>query len=332
MDTCNGPDSPAPTSPTPNRASPACMPDTLAQNSLAPNQAGATCAFNAVNAMEQNAPAPDQVNALRLRRAMAQAHDPGPLPHIASALNARLDDLRIQPGRILDLGGRTGTLAGLLQKRWPEARLIRIGLEPVTVRRSNRPAGLQPAGTGHGVSPALAADLARLPLVQASFDLVVSNMALHWCGDPLAIFREVHRILRPEGVFLFTTIGSETLIELRHALAGLDRQRHGRIWPRVLAAPDLRQLGDALSASGLAIPVVDRELHHLVLPSVTALLAQLRALGSGNHHHTRHPGLTGKGFVAALDKIYHQLYPNPTRDVQATLEIYFGHAWRLERA
>ncbi|MBF0426745.1 MAG: methyltransferase domain-containing protein [Magnetococcales bacterium] len=267
----------------------------------------------------------DRVDPGRLRRALARAHDPGPLPHIAAALDARLDDLRLQPERILDLGGRTGTLAGLLRGRWPQATLVRVGLEPVAVRRTS-----WPSGVGRALFPALAADLAHLPLATGSFDLVVSNMVLHWCADLLGVFREVRRVLRPGGFFLFTLSGRATLRELRHALAELDRARHGRTWPRVLTTPDMLQIGDQLAASGLATPVMDREHHALALPSVAALVSQLRALGVGNHHQERPPGLVGKGFVPALEAVYRRLYPRSEGDIQATLEICFGHACRFE--
>ncbi|MBF0175514.1 MAG: methyltransferase domain-containing protein [Magnetococcales bacterium] len=261
----------------------------------------------------------------RLWCALARADATEPLAQIATALVARLEDIRLQPGHILDLGDRSGVVAALSHSRWPQASLTRVGLDPVTPRRF--PPHPNPGEAPH---PALTADLAHLPLADASFDLVISNMALHWCAEPGPVFREVRRVLRPEGMFLFTTCGDETLKELRRALATLDQQRHGRMWPRVLATPDMRRVGDDLIASGLAIPVMDRDYHRLAFPSVSDLLRRLKHLGAGNHHHVRHPGLTGKGFVHELEAIYRSLYPQPDGSIQATLEVYFGHACRMD--
>ena len=58
-------------------------------------------------------------------------------------------------------------------------------------------------------------DFERLPIASGAIDLVWSNMALHWAADPLAALREFHRVLAVDGLLMFSTLGPDTLAELR---------------------------------------------------------------------------------------------------------------------
>jgi len=48
-------------------------------------------------------------------------------------------------------------------------------------------------------------DAGGIPYSDASFDVVFSDNVVEHLSDPLAVFREVHRVLKPGGVFLFKT-------------------------------------------------------------------------------------------------------------------------------
>src|SRR5688500_19276645 len=41
-------------------------------------------------------------------------------------------------------------------------------------------------------------ELERLPFADGAVQLVWSNMALHWLGEPLAAFKEFRRVLAPD--------------------------------------------------------------------------------------------------------------------------------------
>jgi malonyl-CoA O-methyltransferase len=188
--------------------------------------------------------------------------------------------------------------------------------------RRSKPARFLQRLAGRGGRVALCADLARIPLAPRSMSLVWSNMALHWVADPQAAIREFHRILEVDGLLMFSTLGPDTLRELRSAFAGSPGQRH------VHGFIDMHDLGDMLVAAGFAAPVMDTETITLTYAGIDAMTADLRATGQTCALVERPRGLLGPRWWlhvrAALEK--------SMRDgrLPATIEVVYGHAWKPE--
>jgi len=160
------------------------------------------------------------------------------------------------------------------------------------------------------------ADFARLPLAAQSVELVWSNMALHWAADPLAALREFHRVLAVEGLLMFSTLGPDTLAELRSAAGAA----------RVHPFADMHDLGDMLVAAGFAEPVMDMERVTLVYADGDALLADLRASGQTCALTGRARGLAGRGFLANLQaRLAAQQHGGK---LPVSYEVVYGHAWK----
>src|SRR5256712_13318317 len=119
----------------------------------------------------------------------------------------------------------------------------------------------------------LCADFARLPLRAASVDMVWSNLALAWAGDPLAALREVHRVLVAGGLLMFSSYGPDTLKELKAAFGAGSAARH------VHSFIDMHDLGDMLVPGGFAAPVVEMEAINPAYSEVPATPAGLEASG-----------------------------------------------------
>jgi malonyl-CoA O-methyltransferase len=217
---------------------------------------------------------------------------------VATRMLERLDYMKIAPRRVLDAG--SGPPRRELGKRYPEAQLVALDFALGMLRRrswfSRKPL-------------AVCGELERLPLATDSVDLVWCNMALHWLSDPLPAFREFARVLAPEGLLMFSTLGPDTLKELR-AVAGP---------ARVHAFTDMHDLGDMLVAAGFAAPVMDMELIEIEYRS-SSLLEDLRASGQTNARTDRPRGLSGAGFNKRL--------ATPPR---ATFEVVYGHAWNATK-
>jgi len=227
---------------------------------------------------------------------------------VAARMLERLDYIRLEPRRILDAG--SGPPRGELRKRYPKATAIALDFSRAMLPRPRFWRWL-----AAGTQVAVCADVERLPLADAAVDLVWSNMALHWLSDPLPAFREFRRVLRPDGLLMFSTLGPDSLKELR-AAAG-----EGRVHRFI----DMHDLGDMLLAAGLAAPVMDMELIAFEYPDADTLLGDLRGSGQTSARADRPRGLAGRAFAERLRRA---LGEQP----KATYEIVYGHAWQAPPA
>lgn len=267
--------------------------------------------------------APLRVRAAWQRTAPAMAAHAGILTQTGKLLIERLEEICLTPKYVLDLGDRTGQIARQLQERWPKVRIVALTFADALARlgcyRSlpwrRRPWNMVGEGT-------------RLPFARSQFDLVISNMALHWTSDVALTLREIRRVLAPDRLLLFTVPGAETLWELHACLAQLDQEHYGRVWTRGPELFTLQNLGDLLQSSGFVLPVVDRDLVSLSFPDIPWLLQQLKAMGAGNHQRVRPNGLMGKAYFDDLNRIYAARFQKPDKSLPATLELLFGHAWK----
>ena len=237
----------------------------------------------------------------------------------------RLDLVRLTPTRILDLGSGTGLAARALAQRYRGSRVIALDFCLAMLQqrlRRRRPSERLQAMLLHAPIVDVCADLERLPLAPASIDLVVSNLVLHWSAAMAPGLAEVHRVLRPGGLFLFSTLGSDTLKEL--AVASADTR--GRT--PVHAFADMHDLGDLLVRCGFADPVMEMERLTVTYARVDDLLRDLRATGS----------LSAKAGTAGLRtprwrERLRERYESFRREgrLPATLEVVYGHAWKPEQ-
>ncbi len=142
---------------------------------------------------------------------------------------------------------------------------------------------------------------------------------LPWCEDIDAVFAEVARVLRPQGLFTFTTVGPDTLGELRAAWRSADRAEH------VHPFTDMHDLGDGLVRAGLAEPVLDVSRFTLTYPDAGALMRDLKATGAQNATSRRARGLTGRKRMDAMAAAYEEFRADGT--LPASVEAVFGQAW-----
>ncbi|MDP3540645.1 MAG: methyltransferase domain-containing protein [Azonexus sp.] len=238
-------------------------------------------------------------------------------------MQERLDYVKVEPKRILDLGcSRGGSFPGLAE-RYPAAEVIGLDISPAMLGtgQTQRPGWQRWLGLGKASGPLrLAADAAKLPLKARSTALVWSNLLLHWLDDPLPALAEAHRVLEVGGLLMFSTLGPDSLRELRTAFA--DGYAHTQ---RFI---DMHDLGDMLVGCGFADPVMDMEVITLTYDDLDAMFAELRAAGSACAMKARRHGLTGRGSWEAARLAYEGL----RRDgkLPATFEIVYGHAWKAE--
>jgi SAM-dependent methyltransferase len=91
---------------------------------------------------------------------------------------------------ILDAGCGTGGLMRHLEKRHEDWRWTGVDVEPLACELA--------ASRCH--SRVVTGSLAALPFADGSFDAVVCSDVLYHLDDDVAALREIHRVMRPEGV------------------------------------------------------------------------------------------------------------------------------------
>jgi malonyl-CoA O-methyltransferase len=264
-----------------------------------------------------DSPAAYELDTHRVRRSFDRAattYDAAAVLHaeVRDQLLARLDLMKLTPRVVVDAGTGTGHAARALIRRYPKAIVVALD----TSQRMLQAAGRRQSWLRRFTR--VCADAARLPFADGSVDLILSNLMLQWC-DPDAVFAEFRRVLGPHGLVSFTTLGPDTLRELRSAWSAADARTH------VNQFIDMHDLGDALIRSGFASPVLDVERYTLSYSDVRRVAADLKNTGAHNATRGRARGLTGRRRFAAFQQAY-EAFRRDGR-LPATYEVVFGHAW-----
>jgi len=223
---------------------------------------------------------------------------------IGARMLERLDYVRVSPGRILDAGAGTGRDARALAKRYPDADVVALDHSVDMLQRGASSRGLMDRLRGRGVR-AVCADVAGLPVAAASTDLVWSNLVLHWLGEPRLTLGEFARVLRPEGLLMFSAYGPDTFIELGES--------------RARGFVDMHDLGDMLVACGFSNPVMDMERLTVTYADAAAFLADLRATAQASIAARR------GGFAGLSDRLDAL---RAGQRLSVSFEIVYGHAWK----
>lgn len=238
-------------------------------------------------------------------------------------MQERLDFVRIEPDLVIDVGCSQGASLPALRARYPKARYVGLDLVPEMLQ-----AAVQPRSAWQrwlpfrreGEANFVTADAATLPLKAASAGLVWSNLLLHWLDDPLPALAEAHRVLEVGGLVMFSTLGPDTLKELRSAF--------GDGYVHTQRFIDMHDLGDMLVHCGFADPVMDMEMLTLTYDSVDAMLAELRGAGASCAMRARRHGLTGRRAWENARGAYEGLRVNGK--LPASFEVIYGHAWKAQ--
>ena len=130
--------------------------------------------------------------------------------------------------------------------------------------------------------PCVVCDEELLPFRDASFNLVVSGLALHRVNDLPGALIQIRRALCPDGLFIGAALGSRSLQELRNALIEAEAEQQGGASPHIAPFADVREYGGLLQRAGFALPVSDTEVLNVIYPAPRDLMREIRAIGGGN--------------------------------------------------
>lgn len=238
---------------------------------------------------------------------------------VCSRLLEKLDIVKIKPEMILDAGAGTGSAIPALFSRYKKAQVVALDLSENMLDKSSRHGGLFR-------SPHLVCgDIESLPFSDDTFDLVFSSLSLQWCNDLNAALLEAKRVLKPGGLYVFTTFGPDTLKELRHSWSKVDGASH------VNQFIDMHDIGDALLQDGFAEPIMEAEILTVTYDSVDEIMHDLKAIGASVTAGAAQQGQSGKGLGGkSILHTVRQSYEQFRREdlLPASYEIIYGHAWK----
>ncbi|MGA8402410.1 MAG: methyltransferase domain-containing protein [Stellaceae bacterium] len=231
---------------------------------------------------------------------------------VAERLVDRLDLVSRDFAAILDLGARDGALSRLLAGR-KGASLV-VTAEPSAWLLAGAP------------GPRVRADPELIPFRDASFDLVASCLALHWCADLPGALVQIRRALKPDGLLLAALFGGNTLVELRTALFEAELAEDGGVSPRVSPTVELSDAAGLLQRAGFAMPVADSETIAVTYPDILALMRDLRGMGETNALAARRQFLS-RATLGRAGTIYAERFGTGDGRIKATFEVLFLTAW-----
>jgi len=159
------------------------------------------------------------------------------------------------------------------------------------------------------------------------FDLIVANLNLHWVNDLPGMLWQIRSLLKPDGLFLGSFLGGETLRELKAAFLQAEMELLGGLSPRVIPMVDLYSASQLLLRADFKLPVADRDTITATYPSVTNLLHDLRKAGQTNVMQARHKSMCSRKLFQRVEALYTQNHSLPDVQLPATFEIIYLTGW-----
>lgn len=228
----------------------------------------------------------------------------------------RLDYLKINPARILDLGCGTGEFSRQLKQRYPKAQIVGFDIAAHMLLQAKNKQSWRRKW------PLVNGDMMSMPFASGIFDLVFSNQVIHWSDSIMTLFGELNRVMSVNGCLMFTTLGPDTFKELRQAWS-LDEHAHANEFS------DMHDIGDWLLQEQFLQPVIDMEVLTVQYDSLAKLLQALKAQGVRNINGQRKQGLTGKKSWQQFARNYAE-QAGQNGKYRLSYEVVYGHAWKGE--
>lgn len=234
---------------------------------------------------------------------------------VAERVFERLSLMKIKPKDILDIGCGTGSSSRKLKSVFSGSKVRGIDLSEGMVEQAKL------SNSFFKKIDYQVSDADELPFENNTFDLVFSNLTLQWLPNLKVTFKELNRVLKPGGLIIFSTLGPDTLIELKQSWQQVDQFVH------VNHFLDMHIVGDQVFQSNFENVVMDRDIITLTYKTVLGLMKDLKGIGAHNLNDKRYKGLMGKSRFNQFKNEYEK-FRSQDQTLPATYEVVYGHAWK----
>ena len=231
----------------------------------------------------------------------------------------RLNIIKRKFTNTLELGSRTGNTINLFNKK---KDIKNIFISDI----SNEMLKIAKKKQSDKKIEFLSIDEENLPFESNKFNLVFSNLYLHWSNDLLKVLNEIYRVLKPDGLFLCSIFGSETLNELKYSLCEAEEKISKSIYPRVSPFVRLQDAGGLLQKIGFQLPVIDKDSIKIFYKDIFALMKDLKGMGESNSLIDRKKNFTSKKLFNVANDIYKKKFSENNK-IYATFEILYFIGW-----
>jgi malonyl-CoA O-methyltransferase len=249
------------------------------------------------------------------------------IKEIASRMNDRLDYIKLEPKRVLDIGSGLGIDYKLLSSKYPAANVYALDLTIDMLKQYNKNLKEQSIISklfsklqkNSKYNKLICANAISLPITSQSMDLVWSNLTLPYINikDFKNYFVEINRVLKLGGTFLVSGLGVDSLEQLRQL--GLSTYNF----------PDMHLIGDILVEVGFTNPVTDIDIIKLEYDNLSQLLADIKYIGGSrmlDKYLTKTTSKTIEDKYKELENNFWQM--TDCNKFPLTLEVYYAHAWK----
>lgn len=241
------------------------------------------------------------------------------LSHVCQDMAERLSIVLREFPLVLEVGGHTGKLAQMISGRKGTTHIF---------RQEHSNAFLSGAGQSEttAILP-LVADEEALPVAPQSMDLILSPLSLQWVNDLPGSLFQVRNSLKPDGLFLATLLGNESLKELRTAFLQAETELTDGVSPHIAPFPELKDMGSLLQRAGFSLPVVDQDIITVRYGSMFSLMEDLRKMGASNCLHDRSRTPMRRDVLMRAAEIYQSDFADSDGKIRASFQIVSISGW-----
>jgi len=165
-----------------------------------------------------------------------------------------------------------------------------------------------------------------LPFEDGSFDLVMSSLSMHWVNDLPMLLKRIKNVLKPDGAFVASMFGGNTLRELRYCFYLAEQERRGGLSPHASPLAKASDIAGLLQGAGFTLPTVDIDTVTISYPNAIVLMEHLVHMGEGTASLNRSYAVGTDTFLA-MAALYQDMYGLEDGSVTATFEIIYMIGW-----
>ncbi|MBI5326833.1 MAG: methyltransferase domain-containing protein [Deltaproteobacteria bacterium] len=206
--------------------------------------------------------------------------------------------------RILDIGCGTGFLSYGLADKFPDADIFGCDIAHGMLKVASCKLQVASDKKIHLITT----DGEILPCKNDTFDIAASNLTYQWIDNLERSFKEAYRVLRPGGAFIFSTLGPETLKELRQCYLDASTIAHKDGLPPFMDFSEKQAIQSVLESVGFKNISIEIVKMIKTYPDMWTLLKTMKSIGAGNPFKDGDKSLGRGSLLKKMAEVYEERF------------------------